>query len=338
MYKLFVVLIFFFQINILPNAAQPGFWSAGGTGTFSLLFPEDSLQYKKIQMVKEVVSIQLYRGYAVVKGEYWMHNTSPDSITIKVGYPINSSFNSNYSYHYLTEIKFDSLYGLRAYRNQQKVEILSESIKNPDAGWASENWYVWNNTFTPSDTTLITVYFIVNTNNTIIRKGYSKNQNNGFIYLLETGATWKQPIVEGEVRIRLMEGLSLKDIKGLSPDSIFTVHAKEGILIAKFQSLSPTFKDNIVIAYSENLGEFNFQNILKNEFILYEKIDKLSSQKFDHKNFKSQIFDDPFDVSTTNWLISILMIVLFAGIPLYIFLGVLTGIIILVVVIAKKIK
>ena len=286
MYKLIFIILFSFPIHILGNAAQPGFWGAGGTGTFSLLFPEDSLQYKKIQMVKENISVQLYRGYAVVRGKYWMYNATSESVTIKVGYPLNSSFNSETEFsHHLTEIRFDSLYGLKAYANGEAVNILSEFMNTPGSEWESKNWYVWNNTFASYDTTLITVYFIVNTNNTIIRKGYNKDHNNGFIYLLETGATWKQPIVEGEIRIKLMNGLSLANIKGLSPDSIFVIDSKTGTLLTRFQNLSPTAKNNIIITYTENLDEFNFQNVLNNQNELFSRIDLFSSLQINESNF-----------------------------------------------------
>ncbi len=337
MYKNLIFIICFLPINIWANTAQPGFWNAGGTGSFSLFYPQDSTQYKKIQMVKELVSIQLHRGYAVVKGEYWMYNSYPDSITIKVGYPLNSSFISEETNnHYLLDVWFDSLYGLKAYRNKDEVTILSEMIKNPNAGWQNDNWYAWENTFTPFDTTLITVYFIVNTNNTIIRNGYYKDHNNGFIYLLETGSTWKQPIVKGEIRIKLMDGLSLGDIRGLSPDSIFISENNTNILLARFQNLSPAAINNIIITYAENTDEFNFQNILNNQNKLYNQIDLFSSVRLSEINFVPREFEDPFIVSSSSWIISTIMILLFAGGPFLFISAVVIGIIILIVIIKNK--
>ncbi len=58
MYKLLIIILFSLPINILGNTAQPGFWGAGGTGTFSLLYPEDSLQYKKIQKMSQFSFIE----------------------------------------------------------------------------------------------------------------------------------------------------------------------------------------------------------------------------------------------------------------------------------------
>jgi len=337
MYKLLIIIFVSFPLYIFPNAAQPGFWGAGGTGTFSLLYPADSLQYKKIQMVKESVAIQLYKGYAVVKGKYWMYNSTSEPVTIKVGYPLNSSYNSADIFNqYLEEIRFDSLYGLKAYRNGKAISILSEEIENPRAGWQNENWYVWDNTFTPADTTLITVYFIVNANNTVIRNGYSKDHNNGFIYLLETGSTWKQPIVEGEIRIELMNDLSTEDIMGLSPDSLFMVDYKRGILFTQFHNLSPTAKNNIIITYSENLDEFNFQDVINNKDEFFDKIDLFSSLQINESNFVRRNFGDPFEVTSTNWVESVLMFLLFFGGPFLIITSVIIGITILLVIIIKR--
>ena len=59
---------------LLCNASQPGIWNAGGSGSFKLLFEEDSLAYKQIQMQSEAIYMQLYKGFAVVKGEYNFYN------------------------------------------------------------------------------------------------------------------------------------------------------------------------------------------------------------------------------------------------------------------------
>ncbi|MGK0390504.1 MAG: hypothetical protein ACI94Y_003257 [Maribacter sp.] len=37
-------------------------------------------------MQKEKISIQLYKGFAVVKGEYWMYNESNEEIVMQSDY------------------------------------------------------------------------------------------------------------------------------------------------------------------------------------------------------------------------------------------------------------
>ena len=291
-----------FFLILLPwvafsNAAQPGFWNAGGTGNFSLLYPEDSAGYHKIQMVKELVSIQLYRGYAVVKGQYWMYNETNEEVNIKVGYPLNSIYDGNSYASYRAEIQFDSLYSLRAFSNGKAVEITQTSSDESSYGRQHDNWYTWNNHFPPQNTTEITVYFIVNTNNNYVRGGYNKESNNGFIYLLESGATWKQPIVKGEIRMQIKDNFGLEDIKGVYPDSLFLVNENTRTLLARFQNLSPTPKDNIIVAYTRKVVDFDFKAVLANEFNLYDAIDQFSSLPLNEQQFSPMKFGNPFEVA-----------------------------------------
>ncbi|PHK03737.1 hypothetical protein VF10_38295, partial [Nostoc linckia z13] len=75
----------------LANAAQPGIWNAGGK-VFTMLYPEDSLSFKKVQMQQERIYIQLYKGFAVVKGTYIFKNTSNENLQFKMGYPVNGIY------------------------------------------------------------------------------------------------------------------------------------------------------------------------------------------------------------------------------------------------------
>jgi hypothetical protein len=301
------------------NVAQPGLWNAGGMGNFSLLYPEDSLSYKKIQMIDEKISIQLYKGFAVVKGVYKMFNDTKDTVKIKTGYPLNGIFNGESYQSKKAEIRFDSLYGLDVKINNVSAEIISEPAESNLGNSHNDNWYVWQNVFTPEDTTVITVYFIVNTNNTSIRQGYSKDHFNGFIYILETGSTWKQPILNGEIRIQTMDGITTGDLKGIRPDSVFKINNAEesDILQYEFENLSPVKADNIIITYSENLENFNFNLILSDKEKLYKSIDGFSEMEINASELSFKKFENPFEVVSNDWG-SILMILGIIGIPVFI--------------------
>ncbi|MFK7808143.1 MAG: hypothetical protein AB8F74_10125, partial [Saprospiraceae bacterium] len=161
--------------KLKANAAQPGMWQAGGMANFSLHYPQDSAAFGKIQMQKELVSILLYKGFAVVKGEYWMRNDSDTSLQIRTGYPINAS--SEPRSRDKMEIWFDELYGLKVFTDGKETPLLKEE--------KIDNWYVWENNFPKGKTTKIEVYFLMDTNQASILQGYTKNYSNGFVYLLE---------------------------------------------------------------------------------------------------------------------------------------------------------
>jgi hypothetical protein len=314
---LFTFLIIALSGKVFANAAQPGIWYAGGMGNFSLLFPDDSISYKKIQMVNEKVSIILYKGYTVVKGEYKMFNDTQDTIKIRTGYPLNTSFKSETDGNYRADISFDSLYGLKVLVNSVPVNLISETSESSSGYLQNSNWYVWNNTFAPGDTTVITVYFIVNTNDNIIRKGYTKDENNGFIYVLETGSTWKQPIVKGEIRILLEEGMNTEDIKGLKPDSLFGTDEKNNILQYKFSNISPTNLDNVIITYTEKVTDLDFPAVLNKKDELYKRSDEFSVKEINSSGLSLKRYNSPFEVESTD-MISLLLILSIVGIPVLI--------------------
>lgn len=319
--------------SIVANVAQPGIWNAGGMGNFSLLFPDDSLAYKKIQMTDEKVSIQLYKGYAVVKGVYKMYNDTKDIVKIKTGYPLNVNFKSNANDIHRADIRFDSLYGLDVMINSVPVKIISEPSETVSENSQNDNWYVWQNTFAPEDTTVITVYFIVNTNNNFVRKGYSKDKFNGFIYILETGSTWKQPIINGEIRIKLEDEIKLDDIKGIKPDSVFKFNfnnnkdENNNLLQYKFKSITPSYSDNIIITYAENAEDFNFAEILSKKDFLYKSIDDFSELKINSAGLKGKKFKSPYEVESSGWESLSIFLISFFVIIIIIFVAVLVFIV-----------
>lgn len=104
--KTYFLLLGIGLILFCSNVSQPGIYNAGGT-SFSMLFPEDSLSYKKVQMQNETIFIQLYKGFAVVKGTYEMVNTSVDSLKFTMGYPVNGIYQGGEVH--LNQVRLDSM-------------------------------------------------------------------------------------------------------------------------------------------------------------------------------------------------------------------------------------
>lgn len=310
----------FTYLNCPANSAQPGFWDAGGTGSFSLLYPEDSAAYKKVQMVRELVAIQLYPGYAVVKGTYWMHNTTTDSLSFKAGYPLYGHYIAETEHYSLMDISFDSLYGMQVHVDD--VEVSDFGTENHDTKiWGAEQWHTFQVQFAPMDTVMIEVYFILNTNNTTILSGYDRDYTNGFIYLLETGATWKQPIVQGEVRLQMMGGLTVDDVVGIAPDSVMQIDQATQTIVYRFNNLEPNHNSNVVVAYGKQLEGFDFSAVVAQSDELYNAIELLVNQP-PSMALVPTAFDDPFRVHSTNWSANFIFIAIIFGPPILIFIAV----------------
>jgi hypothetical protein len=159
--------------------------------------------------------MQLHKGFATVKGNYFFKNTSKDTLIIKVGYPINNVF-ENISYNqYANQVVVDGLYKVKGLVNEKEIKL----FKKPNN--ENDNWYVWEITFPPNEITEFIVYFLVNTNNAKTLKGYNSDKKNAFIYLIETGSIWKSPIEKGNFYLQLKDNLSIQDVKVSTPTLLF---------------------------------------------------------------------------------------------------------------------
>ena len=253
-------------------------------------------------MQREKIDIQLYKGYAVVKGEYWMYNESNDSISIKTGYPLNANYNTFKRASDLTEISFGEIYGLKVLINNQELAITQKAIDTHvprvDSYETDSQWFVWDSRFLPKAITKVTVYFLVNTNESNVLQGYDSEDYNSFIYVLETAASWKLPIVKGQINIQLMEGMDLGQIRGGSPDSIFQYNSKQQLLSYSFENLYPNRESNIVVTYGKQQVNFDFAKIMNRKQELFQTLDQFSNQVFPAAVFKSIRLDSPFEISS----------------------------------------
>ena len=299
---LFLIVIATSQ-KVFANASQPGVWNAGGT-VFTMLYPEDSLTFKKVQMVEEKIYIQLYKGYAVVKGNYLFKNTTNEKLNFKMGYPVNGIYYGGEID--LNEVTLDSLSNFKIKANDSWLPLLKENhpelnndYKSPVP--SSDNWTVWQMTFAPEETQTVEVYFIVNTNNAQVRQGYNTEQRNAFIYLLESGSVWKNPIEKGSFYVQLMDGLTTENINGISQGFGFRYNETHKLYAGAKTNFSPTPKDNLVVTYYEHNEHFVFEKALLQTENLFSKIDEMSQSALETLTYTDVQTGDPYEVESTFW-------------------------------------
>lgn len=306
---------------LLANIAQPGLYIAGGNGMFKPFFPEDSSAVGRIRMAREAVFIQAYPGFAVVKGRYWMVNEGAAPVRMKTGYPLWPAEGSSDIGGLALDYRFDSLAALRVVVGGRPVSVTLGS-PDPDFG----RWYVWDMQFAPHDTTLIEVYFIVNTNDAMVRQGYRHKEPNAFVYVLETGASWQHPIGEGLLCLQWMDGLDWDDVDGLWPDSVYQVDEKRRLIVRRFRDLTPEPADNLVVTYGRPLNRVDFKAIIEGSAGLYAAIDGLAGSDPSEWQLSGRRFDSPFEVGGMgiSWLgVSLIgmvilpILLLFAGVWLW---------------------
>lgn len=283
------------------NAAQPGIWNAGGT-VYTMLYPEDAITFKKVQMQQERIFIQLYKGFAVVKGTYVFKNTTNEHLQFKMGYPINGIYSGGEND--LNQIILDSLSQFKIKANNKWLSLEKENhpeinTNTQNINAFSDNWKVWQMQFAPNEIQKVEVYFIVNTNEARIRKGYNIEKRNAFIYLLESGSVWKNNIEKGEFYIQLMNGLTPENVQGISNGFGFKFNTQYQIFAGQKTNFSPTPKDNLIINYSQFNENFSFEKVIKQTNELFAKIDQMSQLSFESLTYSTIKLGNPYEVEST---------------------------------------
>jgi len=291
--KLFLILLLGSSQLAWAQMGKPGIGNAGGSGNYSLMYPDESGELAKLQMVDERVTVLLYPGFAVVKGCYHMYNPDTTDVFVHSGYPTSAVYDISVT-NAKKEIDFRNLQALEVFENGFPIDI--EQRANPGRTYyANNDWYIWENHFPAGDTVHVQVYFIVNTSNARLYKKSQATDINAFIYLLESGASWKKPIEKGEIRIELMGGLTLNDISGLEPQYGFVQNGEK--LLWKFKHLAPTLNDNIVLTYNATPEDFDFEDVIRRKDDYFAEVQQCSRGELDPENFQPINFDIPVRIA-----------------------------------------
>lgn len=282
-----LLLVVCFQGKTQANAGMPGFWDVGAGINFIPFFAKDSVHLDKIQMQSELVTVMLYPGFAVVKGEYRMYNHSDAAINLTTGYPINSGFMNKAAY----SVQMSDLYGLQVKVNGKNAVVKRASSANVEAYQHktldhTDNWYIWEAAYASKKLTTLTVYFIVNTNTAQLREGYNADYHNGFSYLLESGRAWAKNIGKGRIYVQLMDTLKVSSVQGVYPFKTFKTDGKQQ-MVYDFADLEPTEKSNVVIRYSKKLDNFDFNKVLRASSAYFKKIDALKGDALNTAQWKT---------------------------------------------------
>lgn len=302
---LLAIIFAIYSKEAFANAAQPGVWSAGGSGVFSLLYPEDSNAYKKIQMQSEQVYMKLYPGFAVVKGVYHFYNDQDSTISLKIGYPVNQVFESKRKEMHRNEVVYEDIYSIKASWGGKDSLPIMDTLSN---------WYVWDASFKPRESTTFQVYFIVSTNNASQSQGYNKTHQNAFIYLIETGSIWKSPIDSGDFYVFVDTKIAKDQIRTNKSGHIKHL-LEENIFHLRMTDYGYTPDENLVFTYHEHIENFQLDEILNNKDMYFKEIDSLSKSKINKNAMHLFESKSPYEVDGTGSFVSWIFYFTIYGIP-----------------------
>jgi hypothetical protein len=291
--KNWIVLAFFCLISVVTSAKTelPGIRNAGAGGQFYPYLPADSIHFGKINIQKQLIMVNLYAGFAVIKGEYSFINNSDHSIQIQIGYPVKG----NYPQRIVENVFYNDLYNFRAKANGIPVKpyLLPDSGRispvrisgNDSSANLVSKWYVWQQEFPAGAVTTLTVYFITQNNLARFKKGNESRDANALGFFLESGKAWGGKIEAGQILVKMNDKLSLIEIQGILPDNILKgdLHHLE----YKFSNLVPEASNNLLIWYDGAAPDFKFdKKVLPSTDTLYQIMDAFPLQEFNDPLFK----------------------------------------------------
>ena len=291
------------SVTSFANSAMPGLWQAGANGKFIPLFASDSIYFGKIQMQHEQILVNLYPGFAVVKGEYYMYNNTNEAINMHVAYPKQARFSDT-----LVENVIPSyIDALKVLVNDSPTELMRKKdlVVLPSSGPIAttneqdyDNWFVWTMTFAPKAFTKITVYFLTDNSHAKLSRGYSRDRGSAFTYVLESGRAWGGSIDSGKICIQLKEGLTTKDVKAILPYN--TLKGDDTHLLYQFVNKEPAEKDNLLIWYKESAQDSSFEyKIVPEAAKYYAEIDGFDVTAFSSTALVPLQIND-FEIHSSN--------------------------------------
>lgn len=201
-----------------------------------------ALQKTQVQMVDELVTIDLYKDYALVTAEFNMKNHGGDT-TLEIGFP-NTEGNfgtmlTNFA------IRVDGRERPYEVRDDEALikHLENEPVWWEESPWIIRQWLLWNETFGQDENKRIIVSY---------RQPawyMSRDRihfNCYFIYLLETGAGWKDNIGRATVILNLKDGLTADHMLKLPEGYSQSSNRYEWV----FENLEPTSTNNFIVHYN----------------------------------------------------------------------------------------
>ena len=300
--KLFLPL-FLLVLSAAPQAQDSltGLWNAGGA---ALLAPMPVDTGSALHLVKSLVRVNLYNGFAVTGQDYLIKNTGPTQESIKFILPQAGSFTSprlgrvTYLAPDIQEIKIDG----------QLVTTTRDSLVK--AGQPVESWNGFFLTFDSGQTRQVTIRSVVRTYLAKLKEANGSKDGNAFAFHFHNARDrWKFQTGTGQVLVKLND-LSMNNVRGILPASAVTGDMRH--LQFSYALDIPKDSDNLVIWHEGAPPDFPFtKKVLPNKDTLNQLMDQFPLAEFGRPDFIA-LNRDNYETNTDSPLASALYYIFFA--------------------------
>jgi len=265
---------------VLSNATMAqdsltGLWNAGGA---AMLAPTPVDSGSALHLVKSLVRVNLYNGFAVTGQDYLIKNTGPEHTSIHFTLPQAGSFTSprlgrvTYLAPDIQEIRIDG----------QVVSTTRDSLAK--AGQPVESWNGFFLPFDSGQTRMVTVRTVVRTYLAKLKEANGSKDGNAFAFHFHRARDdWKFQTGTGQVLVKLND-LSMNNVRGILPASAVTGDMRH--LQFGYALDIPKDSDNLVIWYEGAPPDFPFtKKVLPNKDTLNQLMDQFPLAEFGRPDF-----------------------------------------------------
>jgi hypothetical protein len=292
--------LFLLALAAVPRAQDSltGLWNAGGA---AMLAPMDTSQ--SLQLVKSLVRVNLYNGFAVTSQDYLVKHAGNDSIQAHFRLPQAGSFPSprlgkvTYLAPDLQVIKADG------------VVITPQHDSLLQKGQPAENWDLFSLPFAPGQSRMVTVRTITRTYLAKLREASGSKDGNAFsFHFHDARDLWKVRTGTGQLLVKLND-LSMNNVRGILPASAVTGDMRH--LQFGYALDIPKDSDNLVIWYEGAPPDFPFtKKVLPSSDTLNQLMDQFPLAEFGRPDFIA-LNRDNYETNSDGPLASVLYYIFF---------------------------
>ncbi len=283
-----LVFIVFFSNAALAQQIDEGLWNTGRA--FSLI----TLNNDSLRLQNQLMLVQVYPGFTVVKSSYDILNTSKDSLTVAFLWRDTATT----AHRFFQQLNNLSSAGMKVLNNNDTIPLLKKQ----------DGWHFVLN-LAPAKITTITTYQLCQTNQGKISAEGTVKEANAFVVSLDR---WTN---QGNRRIfvKLMTNITQTNIMGVYPQDVTGT-------MKQLKWTADSAHETMVIWYEGAAPDYKFETkVLPKQQLLFEDINAFDLALFDVLDFKTVSKND-FTSNKRSTLGTILYFVLFS-VPWLILLG-----------------
>jgi len=291
--SLFILLYLLFSVESCTNmdyqTKTVGAFKNTGAGKSFVILNISDIGKHALKLENAWIIVHLYNGFAAVKEEYSVINTTGQNLSLQMGVPVSGYYHNDV----IDTVKFGNWSHPEISINGNKITHMqvdtNQKITIPGMEVTGDKWNTWKFTF-PKDTSRIITHYLVKTHGSHVRDGYDIEYTDGFTYLLKPLLQWNTQI--HKIRVLFVvdkSSVRMKWIDGILPAGRFKL--KDHTFVYDMENVRANTLSNIIFRYGKPdmyapKDGFSFSSMASDTTEWYQQINKTGIWNIDTTGYK----------------------------------------------------